>query len=122
MPLQYRIGFVVIVAAVAHLVIAGPCVGKVNRHDTLLMPVTRSTFSEHFAVCRVQCSKERGRSVTPIIMSHSFHIPQSQRQHLGAFHCLNSALLIYAQNYSILRGIQMQPYKYPVLFLQKLDH
>jgi putative salt-induced outer membrane protein YdiY len=37
MPLQYRIGFVVIVAAVAHLVIAVPCVGKVNRHDTVVM-------------------------------------------------------------------------------------
>jgi len=37
MPLQYRIGFWVIVAAVVHLVIAGPCVGKVNRHDTVIM-------------------------------------------------------------------------------------
>jgi len=37
MALQYRTGFWVIVAAVMHLVIAGPCVGKVNRHDTVIM-------------------------------------------------------------------------------------
>ena len=44
MLLQYRAGFVVIVAAVAHLVIAGPCVGKVNRHDTVAEKRARSKY------------------------------------------------------------------------------
>ena len=81
-----------------------------EKAQILLMPVARSTFREHFAVGRVQGGKQCGGSVTPIIVSHSFHITQSQRQHrLGAFQRLNSALLIDAQNHSIFRGIQIQP-------------
>ena len=84
------------------------------------MPVALSTFREHFAVCRVQCGKQRGGSVTPVIVSHSFDITQSQRQHwLGAFQCLNSALLIHAQNHSIFGGIQVQPYNIPYFFYKK---
>src|SRR5215470_15486462 len=57
-----------------------------EKTQILLVPVTRSTFREHFAACRVQCSKQRCGSVASIIVSHSLHITQSQRQHrLGAF-------------------------------------
>ena len=91
-----------------------------EKAQILLMPVARSTFRKHFAVGRVQGGKQCRGSVTPIIMSHSFHITQSQRQHrLGAFQRLNSALLIYAQNHSIFRGIQIQPYNIPYFFYKK---
>ena len=36
-----------------------------EKTQIFLMPVVLSTFREHFAVCRVQCGKQRGSSVTP---------------------------------------------------------
>ncbi len=77
-----------------------------EKTQIFLMPVTRSTFREHFAVRRVQCGEQRGGSVASIIVSHSFDITQSQWQHrLGTLQRLNSALLIHAQNHCIFRGI-----------------
>ena len=77
-----------------------------EKTQILLMPVARSTFREHLAVGGVQRGKQRGGSVTSIIVGHSFDITQSQRQHrLGAFQRLNSALLIHSQNHSIFWGI-----------------
>jgi hypothetical protein len=91
-----------------------------EKTQIFLMPVTRSTFREHFAVRRIQRGKQRSGSVASIIVGHSFDITQSQRQHrLGAFQCLNSALLIDAQNHSIFRGIQIQPYHIPYFFYKK---
>ena len=37
MPLKYRIAFALIFAAFFHLTATGPCLGKVNRHDTVIM-------------------------------------------------------------------------------------
>jgi len=55
-----------------------------------------------------------------IIVGHALDIAQPQRQHrLGAFQCLKSALLIYAQNHGIFRGIQIQPYNIPYFFYKK---
>ena len=66
-----------------------------EKTQIFLMPVTRSTFREHFAVRRVQCGEQRGGSVASIIVSHSFDITQSQWQHrLGTLQRLNSALLM----------------------------
>src|SRR5258707_8721994 len=91
-----------------------------EKTQILLMPVTRSTFREHIAVRRVQCGKQRGGSVASIIVGHSLDITQSQRQHrLGAFQSLNSALLIHAQNHSIFRRIQIQPYNITYFFYKK---
>ena len=68
-----------------------------EKTQILLMPVTRSTFRENFAVRRVQCGKQRGGSVASIIVGHSFDITQPQRQHrLRAFQRLNATLLIHA--------------------------
>ncbi len=78
------------------------------------------SISRRKLVCGAQCGKQRGGSVAPIIVGHCFDITQSQWQHrLGAFQCWNSALLIYAQNHSVLRGIQIQPYNIPYFFSKK---
>src|SRR5215469_1435236 len=84
------------------------------------MAVTLPALREHFALCRVQGRKQRRGSVASIIVGHSLDVTQPQWQHrLRAFERLNLALFIYAQNHSIFRRIQVQPYNIPYFLYKK---
>jgi len=75
------------------------------------MAVMLPALREHFAFCRVQGCKQRRGSVASIIVGHSLDVTQPQRQHrLHKVQRLNSALFIHAQNHSVFRGMQVQPY------------
>jgi len=50
------------------------------------MPVTRPALREHFALGRVQCCKQRGGPVAPVIVRYAFDIAESHwQQRLRAF-------------------------------------
>src|SRR5258708_28955975 len=85
-----------------------------------LMLMALPALRNHRAFRRVQGRKECRRSVTPVIVRYALDIAEPHRQHrLGAFERLNLALFIYAQNHSIFRWIQVQPYNIPYFLYEK---
>ena len=53
---------------------------------------------------------------TDIVMGHTFHSAQCQRQHgLGSLQCLDLRLLVHTEHDGVIRWIQVEPYD--VLYL-----
>ncbi|SAK73917.1 hypothetical protein AWB83_03673 [Caballeronia ptereochthonis] len=66
-------------------------------------------LADHFASDNVQRSKERGRTVTHVVVSASLGNAWGQRQYgLRAVQCLYLALLVNAQHHRLERRIQVQ--------------
>jgi hypothetical protein len=77
--------------------------------EELLVPVARLAFGKHGTGGDVEHGKQDGGAVTNIIMSHAFHIAQPHRQHrLGTVEGLDLALLIDAQDQSMIGRVQVE--------------
>src|ERR1039458_10059567 len=84
------------------------------------MPVALPTLRDHRAFRCVQGRKQCRRPVAPVIVRYALDVAESHRQHrLRAFQRLNLALFIHAQNHSIFRWIQVQPYNIPYFLYKK---
>ena len=75
----------------------------------LLMPMARLAIGQHRSVEYVQSSKQRGRTMTFVVVGDSLGVAEPQRQHrLGALEGLHLTLFIHAQNQGVLGRVQVQ--------------
>ena len=65
-------------------------VNMLQEGEKPLVAVVLLALRQHFPRPCIQCSKQRRRTVTAIIMGHTFPIAQSQRWHrLSSLQCLD---------------------------------
>src|SRR3990172_3321016 len=84
------------------------------------MKMALPTLRDHRALGCVQGRKQCRRSVAPVIVRYALDVADSHRQHrLRAFQRLNLTLFIHAQNHSIFRWIQVQPYNISYFLYKK---
>src|ERR1019366_3607358 len=84
------------------------------------MPMALPTLRDHRALRCVQSRKQGRRSVATVIVRYALDVADPHRQHrLRAFERLNLTLFIHAQNHSIFRWIQVQPYNIPYFLYKK---
>src|ERR1039458_3557468 len=84
------------------------------------MPVALPTLRDHRAFRCVQGRKQCRRPVTTVIVRYALDVADPHRQHrLRAFERLDLTLFIHAQNHSIFRWIQVQPYNIPYFLYKK---
>jgi hypothetical protein len=90
-----------------------------DKTQIFLVPVTRSTFREHFAVRRVQCGEQRGGSVASIILSLLHNpIPMAAAGYAPEPEFRSSHPRTKPLHFP---GDLDTALQYPVLFLQKMD-
>src|ERR1019366_1871017 len=84
------------------------------------MPMALPTLRDPRALRCVQSRKQGRRSVTTVIVRYALDVADPHWQHrLRAFERLDLTLFIHAQNHSIFRWIQVQPYNIPYFLYKK---
>jgi hypothetical protein len=74
-------------------------------------------FSDHLAGRCIQGSKQRGCTMTFVVMGAAFGLPRSHgKKGLGAIQRLDLGLLVYTENHSSFRRSQIEPYHIPNFF------
>src|SRR6202030_4218288 len=82
-----------------------------KKREKFLMAMARLTQGDHFTIEGVECREQGGSAVAVVIVSYSFDIAQSHRQHrLGTFQRLDLALLIHTQHQRLVGRIKVQPH------------
>lgn len=80
-----------------------------QKRQKFLMPVTWLASCKHRAVEHVQSGKQRGDTVTNVIVRDAFDVAEAHRQHgLRALERLALALLVHVQHQGVLRRAQVQ--------------
>ena len=71
---------------------------------------------QYFPRDTIPSGKQGCGAITDIVMVHTFHSAQCQRQHgLGSLQCLDLRLLVHTEHDGVIRWIQVEPYD--VLYL-----
>lgn len=82
----------------------------IEKPEKLLMPVACLALTDHRSFKNVESGKQRGRSMTLIIVCLALWQTRSQRKYrLGAIQRLNLTLFIHAQHDGIVRWIHIEP-------------
>lgn len=79
--------------------------------EELLLPVAAMTGTDNFACRHVQGGKQRGRTVTDVIVASAFGVARRHGQErLGAVQGLNLGLLVDAEDHGSLGRIHVEPH------------
>ena len=88
--------------------------------EEVLMPMRLLAFPHHLARSNVQRSKERGCSVSFVIVSAALRMPKLHgKKRLRSVECLYLALLINGQDQSLLRRTQVKSHHIHYLLNQQ---
>ncbi len=83
------------------------------------MAVTRLALRDHLTGGYVKSGKQGSGAVSDVVMADSLHVSQTQRQQwLGSIESLHPGLLVDAEHYFHLRGVQVEADDVPA-FLDK---